>query len=79
MDMLVDVSQHRAALDPYNPFSKASSSVPLERSTAAWPPEQAVTAAAWHPALKLAPLCATGTAIGLGRIDWAERGQTASS
>ncbi|GAA5895990.1 hypothetical protein JCM8208_007497 [Rhodotorula glutinis] len=71
--------EHRAALDPYNPFSKASSSVPLERSTAAWPPEQAVTAAAWHPALKLAPLCATGTAIGLGRIDWAERGQTASS
>ncbi|KPV74631.1 uncharacterized protein RHOBADRAFT_53596 [Rhodotorula graminis WP1] len=71
--------EFRGALDPYNPFSKTSSSVPLERSTAAWPPEQAVTAAAWHPTLTLAPLCATGTAIGLGRIDWAERGQTASS
>ncbi|GAA5845524.1 hypothetical protein JCM9279_003061 [Rhodotorula babjevae] len=72
--------EFRGALDPYNPFSKtSSSSVPPERSTAAWPPEQAVTAAAWHPALALSPLCATGTAIGLGRIDWAERGQTASS
>ncbi|TNY18287.1 hypothetical protein DMC30DRAFT_62850 [Rhodotorula diobovata] len=68
--------EYRTALDPYNPYSVKGGTAPLERSTAAWPAEQAVTAAAWHPAIACAPLCATGTAIGLGRVDWAEGGQT---
>ncbi|GJN90616.1 hypothetical protein Rhopal_003628-T1 [Rhodotorula paludigena] len=68
--------EFRQALDPGNPYGKskpaAAISSATETSTSAWPLEQAVTAGAWHPALNRAPLCATGTALGIGRVDWTE-------
>lgn len=49
-------------------------SLPLEipSTVAAWTPHIAVTKANWHPSLRLAPMLLTGSASGLGRIDWCE-------
>ncbi|GAA5864575.1 hypothetical protein JCM8547_005586 [Rhodosporidiobolus lusitaniae] len=40
--------------------------------SAAWPVEQGVMKAAWHPAIERAGLCATGWACGIVRVDWCE-------
>lgn len=70
--------QHRQALDPSNITRTAKKGTAAEAadqddsSTAAWAPEQGVLCSDWHTSIDRCALLATGTASGLGRIDWAE-------
>ncbi|BGP24903.1 transcription factor TFIIIC complex subunit Tfc6 [Rhodotorula toruloides] len=69
--------EYRSALDTSNPTRSGRSKTIIEEATedsptAAWPLEQGIVSSAWHPSLTRGALCATGTAIGLVRIDWVE-------
>ncbi|GAA6010186.1 hypothetical protein JCM10207_005657 [Rhodosporidiobolus poonsookiae] len=70
--------EHRTAIDPTNPVRTKGKQAPLpeeELHTPAWPLEQAVLKATWHPAIERAGLCATGWACGIGRVDWVENAE----
>ncbi|BGO91644.1 hypothetical protein NBRC10512_008091 [Rhodotorula toruloides] len=69
--------EYRTALDPSNPSRAGKSKSIIEEATedsptAAWPLEQGIVSSAWHTNLTRSALCATGTAIGLVRVDWVE-------
>lgn len=70
--------EHRQALDPSNFARTAKKGTAAEAadqddsSTAAWAPEQGVLCSDWHSSIDRCALLATGTANGLGRIDWVE-------
>ncbi|GAA5875870.1 hypothetical protein JCM3774_001107 [Rhodotorula dairenensis] len=70
--------EHRQALDASN-FSRtakkgtaAEAADPNDSSTAAWALEQGVLCSEWHSSMDRCALLATGTASGLGRVDWVE-------
>ncbi|GAA6040917.1 hypothetical protein JCM8097_003186 [Rhodosporidiobolus ruineniae] len=75
--------EFRQALDPLNASVNTSKKggkklVSLDDiaeedlHTAAWPLEQGVLTAGWHPAIERAGMVATGWACGVGRVDWCE-------
>ncbi|GAA5901180.1 hypothetical protein JCM6882_006137 [Rhodosporidiobolus microsporus] len=80
--------EYRPALDPTNPISQAAKKKKSSKNAAAahdpyhlteqdlhtpaWPLEQGVLKAAWHPNLERCALAATGWACGVGRVDWCE-------
>lgn len=73
----LSITQYRTALDPSNPSRAGKSKSIIEEATedsptAAWPLEQGIVSSAWHTNLTRSALCATGTAIGLVRVDWVE-------
>ncbi|BGP16236.1 hypothetical protein JCM10213_007615 [Rhodosporidiobolus nylandii] len=74
--------EYRQALDPTNAYALKSKKKTVDSTldeeelhTPAWPIEQAVLKAAWHPALERAGLCATGWACGIARVEWCEEGE----
>lgn len=77
-DCMGDNLQHRQALDPSNLPRAAKKGTAAEAaeqndsSTAAWALEQGVLCSEWHSSMDRCALLATGTASGLGRVDWIE-------
>ncbi|GAA5820381.1 hypothetical protein JCM11251_005603 [Rhodosporidiobolus azoricus] len=80
--------EYRQALDPTNPISQAAKKKKNKKNaaaphepyhlseqdlhTSAWPLEQGILKAVWHPDLERCALVATGWACGVGRVEWCE-------
>lgn len=51
---------------------KKGGSAKVPRPFATWSPQVGLLTTVWHPSLELNCLLATGTASGLGRVDWVD-------